>query len=372
MTGRIIIVLVAAVGLSGGMNAVGARDASAQSVVSPLSSSRQPITFSTGVYYEDFASDEIEVSELSTSMHLNIPLGRGVVTTIRAGHAIVSTVGFDQLSGFDDLQVTVSGGKRIQEGSLLFTVSGNVPSGKRRLGIDEFDASIPLSYNFFDFRIPSLGQAPGISAGGALAYAPLDRLAVGVGVSYTIHMGFKPIEDMQNSYVPGNEFVLTGGVEVGVSERTSVSTDFTYTLYGNDAIRDVTIFEAGPKLFAAVQLTSYFGFNVLTVAARHRTHASSRILVSDSLEADGSLTLPAQTDGVVRYGWHFSRSVNVGMFVSGRIFKSSPAFGEKVALDFGAAPSFRLTQSFLIATQFVYTTGDIDGFETGLMLTVQL
>ena len=110
MTRQSIIVFIVAIGMSGGVNVVGARNASAQSAGSALSSSTRPVTFSTGAYYEDFASDEIEVSELSTSMHLGVPLGRGVVTTIRTGHAIVSTVGFDQLSGFDDLQVTISGG----------------------------------------------------------------------------------------------------------------------------------------------------------------------------------------------------------------------------------------------------------------------
>lgn len=348
-----------------------ATTAAAQDQRLPITWGSRPFVATTVATYEDYKTVEANASQFSSTLFLEAPLGRDILISLRAGHAVVLTDGAEQLTGFDDLQLSLGGGRRFGRSSLLVSFSANLPSGKRELQPLEFDATIPLSYNFFDFRVPSFGQAAALSSGAALAVSPIDNLAIGAGVSFTIYGGFKPIVGMTDRYRPGNELLITAGVEIGLSEQTTVSGDATFTTFADDKLGEQTIFEAGPKIVAAVQLTSHFDFNTLTVLVRRRSHSDSRILVAQALVADRSLTLPTQSDAQLRFGWRVARSVTLELLAAGRLFEGTPLFTEKTAVDFGLRPALRLSTAITAAPLFVYTAGDIEGFEAGLTLSAQ-
>ena len=87
-----------------------------------------------------------------------------------------------------------------------------------------------------------------------------DALVVGAGVAYQYRGQFAPRENA-SEYDPGEELLVTGGLDYKLSPRAAVSADLTYATYGEDDWGGVKL-SAGSRVTATAQVLTGAGFTV--------------------------------------------------------------------------------------------------------------
>lgn len=347
-------------------------EAFAQQRAPLLTSQRQRIQITTSVLYQRYMEDDAEIAELSFPLFISMPLGRRMGISLLASQATASGDGLETVTGFDDVQVTLSYARRLGRSSLVLNVGTNLPSGKHGLTQGEFDTVVPLSFNFYDFQVAGFGQGLSVSPGVTWAIPLSDDFVLGVGASYLYRQGFEPLEGMEDSFTPGNEILLTGGVDLRLSRRAVLAGDVTYTLYEEDEVGDVAVFGAGSKTTATVQFKHYQGFNELRLVGRYRGRAPSEVLSDSVLVTQPERALPNEFEVRATYTRRLSSVVTAGFLLGGRYFEETPLFAEKQLLDVGLMPDVRLSHVLSLTTRFIYTLGTFEGFEAGGGLALHL
>ena len=105
---------------------------------------------------------------------------------------------------------------------------------------------------------------------------------------------------------------------------------------------------------------------------RYRSRAESEVLADSVLVTATQRTLPNQALARATYQFRLSQTLSASLFVSGRYFDQTSVFTEKTVFDLGLLPVVRLSNSLHLSGRFVYTLGDVEGFEAGGGLTVRL
>lgn len=349
-----------------------------------LGSTRQPVVLNMGAYVQTFTDGGLELEEVSLPVSIVAPLGRNVRLQMRTARAVMSGTGLAEVAGMGDAQVGFSYVRRLGGASLILGVNANLPSGKRELAIDEFATSVVLGQAHYSFRMPSFGQGLTVSPGLTLAVPLTPWLVVGGGVSYVYKEGYRPRADMEFDYVPGPELNLTGGLDIRLNPRMSLSADATVTHYGVDQLGVSDQFQASQKVATTVQFRHVRGANVLRLVGRYRLRGQSMTLpldefgrpIGDALVVEAERTLPNQA--LVRLSYRFPTSdrLTLHLQADGRYFEARPAsrFNKeaKQLLHLAFLPSFRINRLLTLNTRTVYTVGSFKGFEVGSGLAVRL
>ena len=335
-------------------------------------SQRQPVQITTLALFQRYVEDEMTLSEMSFPVFVYVPVGRGVGLSLLASQATASGDTLETLSGLNDALVTLSYARRLGRSSLVVSVSANLPSGKQELTQDEFSTSIPLSLNFYDFRVSSFGQGLSLSPGLTFATPLSESFVLGLGASYLYKGSFKPLQGMEDRYEPGSEILLTGGMDIRLSQRAALSGDVTYTLYDTDRVGELEVYDSGSKTTATAVFRHHQGFNVLRLLVRYRGRAKSSVLSDTMLVTQTERTLPNQVEVRALYRLRLRPSVSTGLLVHGRFFEETAVFTKKQLLDVGLLPEVKLSNTLSVIGRFIYTLGTIDGFEAGGGLTLRL
>ena len=74
---------------------------------------------------------------------------------------------------------------------------------------------------------------------------------------------------------PGNEFLLTSGIDYRLTESMSVSGDLIYIIYGTDNPDSPQKFSPGNMTILNLQVRKYFGYDELAFFARYRTRGKN-------------------------------------------------------------------------------------------------
>ncbi len=69
----------------------------------------------------------------------------------------------------------------------------------------------------------------------------MKNIVLGLSASYQFKGEFEPVEEIEN-YKPGNELLLTGGIDVRVNETANFSSDIVFTVYGTDKLSGEKVF----------------------------------------------------------------------------------------------------------------------------------
>ena len=347
-----------------------------------LSSQQPPVQIFFGALYQNYSDDDSDISEFSIPLALSVPLGRSFGLSLIANQASVSGDDLESVSGLSDAQVGFSYYQRVGEGSVVLSLGANLPSGKRELTPDEFETSIFLSQHFYNFRVPGFGQGFNLSPGIVVAFPVSETVVLGVGAAYQLKGGYKPQEGMQDDYTPGNEILLTGGLDVRAGAASNLSADVTITLYDSDTLGDVDVYSSGNKVTATAQWLSYLQANVLRLVARYRSQAkSSRPAVLGAADED-LRTLPSQVWLMGSYRHRLSPAFHLGVLAQARLFGETDAvaaapfgpdfFESKSLFDVGLTPEVALSDNVALRLRALYTLGDFTGFEAGGGLAVEL
>ena len=345
-----------------------------------LSSQRQPVLVSASGYYQRYTDEGRRLSEVSFPLTVYLPMGRQFGLSVQTGQARASAEDLESVSGFDDVQVTLNHARRIGVHSLVFSVGANLPSGERELTRAEFQTSVVLSRNFFPFHVPSFGQGFSVSPGLTWAMPLSDDFIVGAGIVARFQGSYKPLEDMEESFTPGDEILFAGGLEVRITPTMTLSADLTHTDYQADKIGDVEQFSLGSQTTVRLRGRAYFDFDEVRLVVHYLRQGESRILDEEGRTA--RQTVPNQSFILASYRKRLSEVLYVTALGQGRLFGETEGFrsllggdlstDSKTMVDLGLMPEVQLTASVRLIGRFLYTFGDITGVEGGGGLTLTL
>ena len=337
-----------------------------------MGSEQQPIRIRTGAVYQQYADQDRRLSQLSFPVSAFIPFTRSLALSLFTNPAMISGEAVESLAGLSDAQVALSYYQSIGEGSIVVSFGTNVPSGKRELTEDEFATTALVSQDFYRFYVPVFGQGLNLSPGITLAYPLGDNMVGGVGFAYQIKGSYNPVADMVDSFKPGNEIMITGGLDFRLAESWALSSNVTYVLYQEDELGDVSVFDSGDQAIIALQVLGNMGNNQARLVARYRTKAKSQLPAGD-LIVTAPRTVPEQFQFAGNYTLNIQENLRASVIGRIRHYQATDFFEEKTLFDLGASPEVAFNQSVSAVMRFVYTFGSFPGVEIGggLVFSIQ-
>ena len=209
-------------------------------------------------------------------------------------------------------------------------VSANVPSGTSELEPDEAAAAFLVGQNFYGFQLPSLGQGFNVAGGLTYALPAGDALVIGLGASYQRRGAYAPVAGA-GDYDPGDEILLTGGFDYGLSRVSSLALDVTYAIYSADTFGDVE-FQSGNAFSVTAKWAGEVGGRRAGLLGRFRTKGET-----DYLQNVTSPDLVIPTQGRLRAHVEVAgnQQFGLGVFAQGRTYAASDLFDAKALFDLG-------------------------------------
>jgi hypothetical protein len=297
-------------------------------------------------------------SETSVGISLVQPVGRQTTISLRGAGA---SAGGDitSLSGLADAQLAIQ--HRLESQHLVLSLGFNFPSGHKELTSDEFQTSLLLSNRFFDLETPNFGTGLNINPGVIWALQVNEDVVLGLGASYQYKGKFKPLEGL-GDYDPGDEVLLTAGVDVAPGKTETASADIVFTAYGKDKLDGDEVYASGNKVVANLQYHKYFDYDQLRVLARYRTRAKNEFAIGKNFVTESEKTDPDEFDLVGSYLIWFNENVTVGILGEGRFYQVTTAsFQGKSLFGVGATPVFAVSPAVKIPATVKFQFGSLEG-----------
>lgn len=332
-----------------------------------LTSRSQPMRIIVRPSYQYYEDGGLKLTEWSLPIQATVPIRERLQLSLRAGLASAGGDNLESVTGLGDVQASLSYTREVGEGSVILSAGANVPTGKRKLTLEEFATATLLSQNFYDFQMPGFGQGLGVATGATWAVPIGEDVVLGLGGSFQFRGGYIPVEGMGETYNPGNEVLVTGGIDYRLSRTSALSGDVAVTLYGTDTLGDVERFEAGTKVSAAVQFRRDQGYSTLRLLARYEGREKSTLPAAVGGASQLQL-LPNQ--GTVRgnYATRLREGVRLELEATGRYFGETTAYDSQTVATVSVTPQFAVGEGARIGPHLAYTAGSFSGLEAGLML----
>lgn len=327
-------------------------------------------------YYQSWEmANTSNINEFSTPIFLYLPFGYAFNITAHANFAKITGDNVQGISGFTDTQIALN--YHFENANLLFTLGINLPSGKKQLTLNEFLSSSLISYSVFRFHVPNFGEGVGIAPGFTWALPLSDNVVAGIGATYQLKEGFKPLETFSDEYDPGDEILLTAGMDFRLNNTTSLSTDVIFTNFNTDKIGENEIFSSGNKWVFNLQFRKNINFNELWLFARYRSRSKNQLVQAGMLIDEQEKTTPNQVDVMAHYRMRFRQTMYFRILAEARFFQdTSSDFSGARLFGLGIMPEFSLSRNVMLPVRFLFFSGnlknkvDLNGFEAGLALTM--
>jgi len=210
------------------------------------------------------------------------------------------------LGGLSDTRIR--GHYLTENEKFLYTFGLVLPTGKNSLDSEEFNVANALTIHAFDFKVPNLGQGMDINLGVATAFE-YGEYIVGAGLSYLKKNNYKPFNDFDYDYLPGDEYTLTAGVERNVTlfgKDSRITGDAVFTIYESDKGNNEKIFKSGHRLLLQTSAFMRFSNFDLLIFLREKIKGKNKTGIGDAFEKErknrngnefeilGQALLPAQ------------------------------------------------------------------------------
>ncbi len=318
------------------------------------------------IYQKWSSQSDTSISETSVPIFAYIPLNLNSSLSIRGGQADVRSDASQNLTGLTDMQFHLT--RYYEPYNLIFSFKINLPTGKKELTLEEFDTSYLISLDMYNFRVPIFGQglnaAPGISWASSLT----EVIAVGLGASYQYRGAYKPFHIMEGQYNPGNEFLITGGLDFKVGETTTFATDLIYTRYAVDKVGEDQVFQSGGKIILHAQLSVLSGQKSWLISTTYRSKDKNQIAIAGGLVEENEKTIPDQFDLMGRYRFPVGKRMSAVVSAEGKFFNETSAFEKVNIFSFGGTLNVPVSQKSLVPISMIFSTGTIEsrsisGFE---------
>jgi len=289
--------------------------------------------------------DNNSISQYGTSVSLYLPLTRAANFTLRAGHAITSG-DLESLAGATDIQFGL--GWFLERLNLMASLGVNLPTGKRELNPAQFVTSTAISNPILNFRYPILGQGLNINPGLAWVAPVSNATVLGLGGSFQYKGTYKPLAG-GIEYDPGDEILVTGGVDVQLDGLSNISLDAVFTIYGKDKVDGKESYASGSTIAGNLQYLRSFGQNELRIFTRYRSKGKSEIGSPVGLVAESLKSEPNRWEALAEYKAVFSSAFSMGFSLDGKVYEETTSFLSGATLfGIGIGPVFSPTPAIRI------------------------
>jgi hypothetical protein len=216
---------------------------------------KSPIYVEAGTGYQTYKTDDNTISVLYFPVSVMIPLSSELSMTISNNPFFVKR----DISG-TEVKVNHLSDTKLNMRYMFLDKRGllnlfvNIPTGKTKLELEEFDTFTDLSMSILRYKINTFGE--GLNVGAGFNYAiPIDKKSVlGVGISYTNRMEFQPInfdriqKNYELKYDPSDELGFNLSYFNSLSETMKLSFDAYYVTYSKAKINSKDTFNPGSSL----------------------------------------------------------------------------------------------------------------------------
>lgn len=311
-------------------------------------------------------ADGVRLQQFSTPLMIRVPLGRRSTVSLQATAALTDASSTPTFGGIGDVRISGSTRRAIGPGQLVASLRATLPVGTTRLSSERFRATVLMSRDHFRFRTPMYGQGLGFAP--SLLYAlPLSpAVTVGIGAMYQHRGSYEPFADMADAFTPGNDIILTGGLDFRLSRTWMLSADGVYSFYAEDTLGETAIFRSGNQLIAGVTLTGQIGFDTVRLSVRYRERGRPEVPQVGGPAVPALQTVADYAQGRLAYRAHLSNAFSVEGQVEGRQYGASDVIDRLRLLDLGLQPQWRIMRDIQLRGRLVYTAGSFDGVEAGL------
>jgi hypothetical protein len=184
-------------------------------------------------------------------------------------------------------------------------------------------------------------------------------LVAGFGVSYQYRGPFQPFESMIGQYDPGDEWVLTGGLDVRLSPNTLLTADYYSSFYQLDKLDQEAVYQAGNKQVVSVQLKHHSNFNSLWIFFRYRTRDKNQVAIAGGLLPEAEKSQPDETEisGVYRFRLGEQKTF-LSLSLDGRFLQKTSVFEKTFLIAVGLIPEFSVSDKVRLPVSFKYTNGN--------------
>ncbi|MFH1942508.1 MAG: hypothetical protein ABIL68_10425 [bacterium] len=302
------------------------------------------------------------LSETSMPIYVYKPLGRNTSMGLLGGGATVGSEFSSELGGLIDTQIDFN--YYIESSKIVLHSSVNLPTGKRKLSLEEFETSYLISLNMYNFQIPGFGQGLNISPGLSWAKPMSENVVLGLGASFQYRGAFQPFADMTGLYDPGDEILLTGGLDFRLNETSTFSADVIFTSYGKDKLDGDVSFQSGNKIVINAQFRLYHNHNELWLFGRYRSKDKNKIAIAGGMHEEDEKTIPDQVEFMGRYRMLMQKRIYVSVVADGRFFNETKVFNVVNIFGLGLTVEFPVSNGMSVPIRLKYFTGKIENGPT--------
>lgn len=314
--------------------------------------------------------DSTQIVQASLPISLSLPIASGVGLRVRTGFASSSGDGVETLSGLADTQLALSVSRLLGTGRALFSLGANVPSG-RAPSPDQTTTAFLIGQGFYGFRTPSTGRGLSIAPGVSWALPVSPDLAVGAALSYQLRGDFEPRSGAADRYDPGDEFLLTTGVNYRLAEASTLGLDVTFIHYGTDVWGDVR-YETGDVVSASAQWWGDVAGYAVRLSGLARKRSDTGVDTEAAVQAGLSAAVPFESRAFGAVRVPLGRRATVDVTAQGRYYAESRTFSKKALVDLGVDPSLVLGDDLTLIGHLGITTGDLQGLDAAIGLSWSL
>jgi len=326
--------------------------------------------------FQSWEDEGVVISELSVPLSVYYPVSRKMSLMLTGNQASISSDNTTNLSGLTDSQLLMS--YHLDSYQILINGGINLPSGKADLNPEEFETSKLISLNHYNFRTPSLGQGLMVNIGATWAYPFSEGLIFGAGFSYQYKGEYAPVSGLDAGYKPGNELLLTAGLDMRLSSSSVLSFDGILTSYQADQYDGKDIYQAGNKIVFHGQFRHYFSYHELLVYTKYRMRSTNSLPVAGSLADAEEKSVPDNLELSGQLRFQIRSGMKLGLLANYRSYQKSSLFNAISIVGGGLVPQIRITDKLSSVSRLGYFIGSIagadtfSGFELGTGLAVSL
>jgi len=325
-----------------------------------------PIRISVSSFYQRWTRGGASLREFSLPVTAQLRLRPNFSVSVGVSQAFVEGDDLEQVNGLTDVQLAFDYLVRFENSRLVFNLGLNVPTGTSRLSDEAYETAFQLGLSQYDFQVPHFGQGTSVAPGIAFVTAVTRKLVVSLGASYRSRGSFEPIAGLPDAYEWGDEQLYTIGGAWQLGSTLSFSADAIYTRYEADKIGGVTVYEAGSRLTAQVQLHKNLRMHDLWLSIRYRTVDTNRVLTGGTLRPESVRAFPGLLKLSSHYRVRLSPALRATVHVEGTRYEADFAFEQLDVFGIGIAPEISLSPAVTIPFQVKYAFGDLEGLEAGL------
>lgn len=309
------------------------------------------------VYEGRMLNDSTKFSEFTNSIWINYFFNKDTKVALTSRYASVGG-DLNSLNGLSDTQMLLN--HSFAEQNIGIEGGINIPSGKTKLTDDEFLTSRIISQNIFAMNTSNFGQGLNAFLGFTWTNPVSEQVVLGAGLSYQLKSEYQPLENISDKYSPSNEISVSGGLDIKLTEVSTLTGDITGIFYGSDELNGEKVFTAGNRFIFNTLYKHHLGYDALSVNLLYRLMSVDKIEGASEILDDEKVN-PNQLYAALSYFQRINSgfSINYSAFMS--LYEETISYYSGYTM-FGVmlTPEFRISPQIRIPVILRFSTASAD------------